>query len=69
MGIEGWPFLSIRNKLLVHIKSASTANDSCGSGSVGVDGSDNLRWMQLTMNGVTLYPPGWRRRKFGNIAI
>lgn len=57
MKIVAWPFKSIMNKLEIDVESGvnSLVGNQCQSTDVSNDDSDNLRWIKITLNGVTLY--------------
>lgn len=57
MEVEGWPFNSIRNKLVIHVSMDSSSGNSDGSDctAVEVGESTSLQWLKIFLNGVTLY--------------
>lgn len=58
MTVSNWPFILYTNKLLIAIQSdvQSPGGTECQTATVSEDENHNLRWIQLTLNGVTLYP-------------
>lgn len=58
MTLLGWPFLAYTNKLLVVIKSQpeSPGGTDCATTNLATDDSGNVRWVQIELNGVILYP-------------
>lgn len=58
MSVAGWPFRTIQNKLRIRMTSYAVldSGNGCSSTSVGNDGSDNLRWLTIRVNGFSLYP-------------
>lgn len=65
MKVSKWPFRSLGSKLLISMHSEAETNgnfnNNCGGVEnsdqvvTGVDGSDNLRYIKLSLNGATLY--------------
>jgi len=57
MQISNWPFANIANRLQISMHTQGSSLGSCDSQSTDAnhDGSDNLRSLQIQLNGVSLY--------------
>lgn len=60
MTVSAWPFKSYTNKLQVIINSdaESPSGNDCATTNLATDDSGNVRWVQIELNGVILYPLG-----------
>lgn len=59
MEVSSWPFMSMRNKLNIHVKMDSTnggdalTENDCTAVELGE--TTSLHWLKVYLNGVTLY--------------
>ena len=56
--VQAWPFANIRNhlELVIQTDGNSTDQNSCPQTQSSADGSNNLQWFKLNVDGVSLYP-------------
>jgi len=57
MKISSWPFASSTNSLQILMRSEALSQDGnqCHTTNIGNDNNQNLRWIEIEQNGVTLY--------------
>lgn len=57
MKVASWPFHNIRNMLQISIKSdvQSENGNDCKTTDISEDGSNNIQWIKIQLNGVALY--------------
>lgn len=58
MTISEWPFKAYTSKLQVAIRADAQApsGSECKTTNLSTDDSGNVRWVQIELNGVILYP-------------
>lgn len=57
MSIDNWQFANYKNKLQIAIKTdaSSPSGNECTDTQSSADAQGNLRWIQISLNGVFLY--------------
>lgn len=55
MQVINWPFVSIRNKLVIDVNMATSESSTSDCKTVEVGEYATLQWLKMFINGVTLY--------------